>query len=152
MSQAKRTMLIKSVASSIPIYGMSSFLIPQSICTNIDSLIHKFRWGYKLDDEKHFSLHFWNKICSPKLNGGMGIKKMQELNFPLLSKLGWKMLSPDPKPWVKFLSAKYVKHSEFMHVERKISSSWIWKGILKSSSFLSQGRCFLVGSRETIRT
>lgn len=39
-----------------------------------------------------------------------------------------------------------------MHVERHISSSWIWKEILKSCSFLSQRHCFLVGSGETIRT
>lgn len=34
----------------------------------------------------------------------------------------------------------------------KASSSWIWKGLLKSHSIISQGRCFLVENGESIRT
>lgn len=37
LSQARRYMLIKAVASAIPMYGMSSFLLPQSAFKSIDS-------------------------------------------------------------------------------------------------------------------
>ncbi|KAB1205045.1 hypothetical protein CJ030_MR7G016689 [Morella rubra] len=57
-----------------------------------------------------------------------------------------------PRPWVKCLRAKYLKNSEFMRVERKASSFWIWQGILKSRLSISQGRCFLVGTGENNRT
>lgn len=77
---------------------------------------------------------------------------MKDLNLALISKLGWMMLSPTPRPWVKYLSAKYLKHFQFLHVEPRVSSSWAWKGILKSRPFIAQGRCFLVGNGDTIRT
>lgn len=137
LSQAGRNMLIKSVASSIPIYSMSSFLITQSICKNIDSLLRKFWWGYKLDGKQHLSLQSWNQICTPKSEGGMGIKKVQGMNLAFLSKLGWQMLSPHPRPWVKCLSAKYLQYSKFLQVECHAASSWIWKGILKSRLLIS---------------
>lgn len=62
------------------------------------------------------------------------------------------MTSSSHRPWVNCLRAKYLKNTKFMHVDRTASSSCIWKGLLTSRSTISQGRCFLVGTGETIRT
>lgn len=82
----------------------------------------------------------------------MGIKTMQDINLALISKMGWLMTSSRHRPWVNCLQAIYLTNSEFMQLERKASSSRIWKGLLKSRSIISQGRCFLVGNGESIRT
>lgn len=47
LSQADRSMLIRSVVLAIPMYGMSSFLLPQAFCTQMDTQLRRFWWGYK---------------------------------------------------------------------------------------------------------
>jgi hypothetical protein len=42
LSQAERTVLIKSMASTIPSYAMSSFLLPISISTSLDRIFKNF--------------------------------------------------------------------------------------------------------------
>jgi hypothetical protein len=42
LSQADRLMLIKSVAASIPSYAMSTFLLPKSICSQLDRSFKNF--------------------------------------------------------------------------------------------------------------
>lgn len=56
LSQAARTTLIKSVLNAIPTYIMSLFLIPKSLCAEIDSVLRKFWWGFP--QEKKHSLSF----------------------------------------------------------------------------------------------
>jgi hypothetical protein len=46
LSQVARTTLVKFVANVIPIYLMSLFLIPKSLCSIINSELRKFWWGY----------------------------------------------------------------------------------------------------------
>jgi hypothetical protein len=46
LSQAGRLVLIKSVAATIPSYAMSTFLLPKSICSNLDKVFKNFWWGF----------------------------------------------------------------------------------------------------------
>ena len=45
LSQARRTTLIRFVASSIASYIMSSFILPKSVTSKLDSLFCRFQWG-----------------------------------------------------------------------------------------------------------
>jgi hypothetical protein len=47
LSQAGRTALIKAVATAIPSYCMSSFLLPKTLCASLDASIKDFWWGFK---------------------------------------------------------------------------------------------------------
>jgi hypothetical protein len=42
LSQASRLVLIKSVAAAIPSYAMNTFLLPKSICSNLDKVFKNF--------------------------------------------------------------------------------------------------------------
>ena len=47
LSQARRTVLIKAVASALPAFTMSHFLLPKSLCLHLDTLFMRFWWGFK---------------------------------------------------------------------------------------------------------
>jgi ribonuclease HI len=141
LSQAGRTVLIKSVASTIPSYAMSSFLIPRSISTSLDRIFKNFWWGFPIHKSRNLSLKSWNSICSPKDEGGLGFRKMHDFNLALIAKLGWKLLSNSDCLWVNQLQRKYIKYGDFLSAPATHSSSWLWKGIQRIKPFISAGAC-----------
>lgn len=145
-------MLLKTVVSAIPLYGMSSFLLPQNLCNQIDSQVRWFWWGYKADKTHYLSLLSGKKICRPTHDGGIGIRLMKDSNLALLSKVAWLMSLSSPRPWVHCLKAKYLRNTALFTAESKPSSSWFWKGLLKSRPLISRGRCFLVANGSSICT
>ncbi|GLT71627.1 hypothetical protein SLA2020_436290 [Shorea laevis] len=108
LSQAARTTLIKSVANAIPSYLMSIFLLPKSVCSDINSMLRKFWWGFPQEKKHCLSFLSWNNICQPKLLGGLGLRSMESQNTSLLARLGWKLTSNQPLLWVNALRSKYL--------------------------------------------
>ncbi|KAL5541610.1 hypothetical protein UlMin_009320 [Ulmus minor] len=51
LSKAKRVILIKSVALSLPIYAMQSIKVPSSICAKLDARVRNF-WLSNSDSNK----------------------------------------------------------------------------------------------------
>jgi hypothetical protein len=141
LSQAGRTMLIKSVASTIPSYAMSSFLLPRSISTSLDIIFKNFWWGFPINKSRNLSLKSWNSICTPKVEGGLGFRKMHDFNLALIAKLGWKLLSNSDCLWVKQLQKKYIKYIDFLSSPATHTASWLWKRIQRIKPFISAGAC-----------
>ncbi|KAJ9174808.1 hypothetical protein P3X46_013413 [Hevea brasiliensis] len=56
LSQGGKEMLIKAIATAIPVFAMTSFRLPSTLCKAIDSMIAKFWWGQK--EEERDSLDF----------------------------------------------------------------------------------------------
>lgn len=85
LSQGGREILIKSVALSIPTYVMSCFKFPGKLCSKIESLMPKFWWGQRHDENKIRWIS-WDKLCVSKFRSGMGFKNLQIFNLALLAK------------------------------------------------------------------
>jgi hypothetical protein len=82
--------------------------------------------------------------------GGLGIRKMREVNLALISKLGWQLLNNSDSLWVSQLQGKYLNSTSFLSPSLLSSSSWLCKGILKSQSFISKGVCFRIHSQSSL--
>jgi hypothetical protein len=150
LSQAGRLVLIKSVAATIPSYAMGTFLIPNSCCKALDRAFKNFLWGFPPKKTRNLSLKAWDSICTPKALGGLGIRKMREVNLALISKLGWQLLNNSDTLWVSQLQGKYLNSTSFLSPSPISSSSWLWKGILKSKSIISKGACFRIQSQSSL--
>lgn len=85
LSQVGRTVLAKSVLSSIPIYSVSTFKAPISVTNELDKIIRDFWWNHDGEERKLHTIH-WDKICQHTYEGGLGLRKMRELNGALLAK------------------------------------------------------------------
>lgn len=49
----------------------------------------------------------WNMIFQDKKNGGLGIKKLSEMNHAFLMKVGWKLKSNPDNIYNQVLIGKY---------------------------------------------
>jgi hypothetical protein len=141
LSQASRLMLIKSVAASIPSYAMSTFLLPKSICSQLDRSFKNFWWGFPTSKTRNLSLKSWNSLCIPKASGGLGFRRMKDVNLSLMAKLGWKLLTGADYLWVSQLSGKYLNSGSFLSPSSISATSWLWKGITKTKPLISLGVC-----------
>jgi hypothetical protein len=140
LSQAARTTLVKSVANTIPTYVMSLFHLPKNLCSSINAGLRKFWWGFPQDKKYCLSLLSWDSICKPKSLGGLGVRSMASLNKALLARLGWKLVSNQPLPWVDSLRGKYLKHGvSFLNASPSPLSSWLWKGLLRNRKVVENG-------------
>ncbi|KAH9798495.1 reverse transcriptase domain-containing protein [Citrus sinensis] len=106
LSFAGRVTLAQSVVQAMPIYAMQTTLLPSSVRQKIDTACRRFIWDGKSKRHK-LSLVSWDRICTPKNHGGLGFKKLAEMNHALLMKLSWEVVSNSDKLWVKVVCSKY---------------------------------------------
>ena len=71
ISKAGKEVLIKMVAQAIPIYSMSLFKIPKTICDGVNSALSKYWWGQTWSEKKMHWIN-WGKLRGSKKKGGMG--------------------------------------------------------------------------------
>lgn len=77
---------------------MQSMRIPKYIARGITSVNRDFFLkNNRESDNGHSSIPLisWRKVCRRKCEGGLGIRKIQDVNENLLAKLGRKVIS-DP--------------------------------------------------------
>ena len=69
----------------MPNYVMGAFLLPKGLYDEIETLLKGFWWDSEKD---HSSIHwqYWDHLCAPKNQGGMGFKKLRGFNLALLGK------------------------------------------------------------------
>ncbi|KAA3472916.1 reverse transcriptase [Gossypium australe] len=77
-----KEIFIKSILQAIPTYMMACFLLPKTLCVEIESIMAKF-WWQKGIGRKGIHWCEWRKLCELKENGGLGFRNM--CNLPSLT-------------------------------------------------------------------
>ena len=90
------------------------------------------------------------ELCKPKSLGGLGFRLFKDINGAFLAKLGWKIASGEKNLWTKLLIAKYLKEESFFQHKVKKGSSFVWKEIISSRSFISKHTYFKIGDEKSI--
>ena len=107
LSWMGRATLVKSIALATPLYTMSCFLIPKSLCEEMDSMLKKFWWSPSKNSNRYFTPLAWDNLCQPKYLGGLGFRHFSDINMALLSKVAGWILNQSNKPCVQALIVKY---------------------------------------------
>ena len=87
LSNAGREVLIKAVTQATPTYTMNCFMLPDSLCSEINSLVGSFWWGKK-EKARKIAWVSWENLCKSKKEGGMGFRDLKAFNLALLAKQG----------------------------------------------------------------
>ena len=151
ISKGGRATLIRSTLSSLPIYYLSLFRMPQKVCARLERIQRQFLWGGS-DHEKKISLVKWATVCTDKRKGGIGIKSFSNMNKALLSKWSWRFANDRKSLWRRVIQCKFGESSGGWHTcdLRGGYGTSLWKEIKKEWPSFFQNSVFVLGDGSRI--
>lgn len=88
LTYAGRLQLIKNVLFSMQTYWSSLFILPKKVITEVEAFLRAFLWSGP-DLKKSGAKVSWEHLCSPKQEGGLGLKSIQVWNKAAVAKHIW---------------------------------------------------------------
>lgn len=115
LSTGGRIVLVNSVLGSLPIYFMSSALLPKKVREVLDAKRRAFLWTGEEKCHGSSCLVAWDNICTSKEHGGLGIKNMENMNHCLLLKFVHKLHDASTPPWKRWFLSHSGRDLELTH-------------------------------------
>lgn len=140
---AGKLTLIKSFLSSIPIYTLASTNVPLTTIKCIEQIMCNFLWSSRGEHRIHWIC--WESVCRPTDEGGLGIKRLSDIQNCLHGKLMWQVMQ-DNSLWGRFARAKYWRYNR---VVDKSSSSPLWNSIATHEERLKGIGQWIIGRGDT---
>jgi len=140
-----KEVMIKSVATTLPTYVMSCFRLPKTITSKLTIVVAIFWWS--LNGESR-GMHWmaWNKLCSSKLEGGLGFRSIDDFNSALQSKQLWRLITVPDSLFAKVFKGRYYRKSNPLENIKSFSSSYGWRRICSARSLVNKRLIKRVGS------
>ena len=107
LSAGGRIVLVNAVLGSLPIYYMSSTLVPKTVRDLLDAKRRAFFWTGEEKCSGANCLVAWERVCQSRSAGGLGIKNMEDVNHCLLLKFVHKLHEDEPLPWKRW----FISHA-----------------------------------------
>lgn len=93
----------------------------------------------------------WEKLCTPKTEGGMGFRDLKAFNLALLAKQGWRTQQNPSSLVHKVLKAKYFPNYMFKEAKLGRRPSYVWRSILAASKVVERGSRWCIGNGESVQ-
>ncbi|KAL5711436.1 hypothetical protein ACHQM5_021892 [Ranunculus cassubicifolius] len=123
-----------------------------AIIEEIERISRNFLWGSTLENHKYHLLS-WEKLCIPMKQGGLGIKRLREVNRALLSKWLWNFGKGERSLWKRLVADKYgVENGKWFTKKcNKAHGCGLWKGIMGLKDLFECQVSYVVGRGDRIR-
>lgn len=153
LSFVGRITLTKAVLSSIHVHTMSTIKLSAHTINRLDRISRDFLWGSNSEKRKQH-LVAWSKVCLPKSEGGLGIRKAGDMNKSLLAKIGWRLLHDQVSLWAKIVRSKYrvgeIRERRWIKPKSNWSSTWRSVG-LGLQEVVLRGQSWVLGNGRKIK-
>jgi len=137
LSFGGRSVLLKSIMSSLPVYFLSFFKAPTSIISSIESIFKRFFWRGG-EDFRKIAWIDWEFVCTPKEDGGLGVKRVGAFNLSLLGKWCWRMLVDKEGLWYRVLKTRYGEEGGRLKEGGRLCSAW-WRSLCRLREGVGEG-------------
>lgn len=138
--------LIKSILFAIQSYWSAHFLLPKAVIKRIDQLLFRFLWkGSSLD--KYGTKVARENVTLPFFEGGLGLKKIVELNSSQILFILWQIISFNSSSfWAEWVRKTVLLKHNFWTTCIPSDASWIWKKVLNLRTMAARFISYKVGN------
>ncbi|KAG7586565.1 Ribonuclease H domain [Arabidopsis thaliana x Arabidopsis arenosa] len=150
LSMAGKEVLIKFIATALPTYTMSCFMLPKRLLSQITGQIRRFWWS-SIRDKHKIPWIAWSKMTALKQYGGMGFRDLNHFNVALVAKQSWRMLKEPQLLLTRVLKAKYFSKVSLMEAKLGHRPSHAWRSILQGMQLIKQGLRWNIGDGNNIK-
>ncbi|WJX23528.1 hypothetical protein P8452_12731 [Trifolium repens] len=149
LSKAGKEVMIKSVLQSIPAYIMSVYMIPDSIINDIEKMLNSFWWG---DGSNNKGIRWlaWDKLATPKVDGGLGFRNFRAFNMAMVAKQAWSLMAEPEKLVARIFKARYFPRSTLFDAKIGVNPSYAWRSIWKARDVIITGCRWTIGDGKRI--
>ena len=150
ISQAGKSVLIKNGAQSIPSYCMSCFLIPKSLCLEIERIMNNYWWNSNPRQNKGINWIGWQGMSISKQKGGLGFRSLYGFNIALIGKQCWKFIKEPQSLVARLYKARYFPDCHLLQATMQRGASFIWAGLMTAKASLRDGYRWVLGDGKDI--
>ena len=130
LSFGGRLTLIKAVLGSLGVYFFSSYKAPKSVISELESLRRSFFWGGSKEDRK-IAWVAWEKVVSPREQGGLGVGSLKVSNLAMLAKWWWRFLNEEDSLWCKVIRSLHGPDGGLLDNSSSSLKTRCWSNIVK---------------------
>uniref|UniRef100_A0A251VNU9 Putative RNA-directed DNA polymerase, eukaryota, Reverse transcriptase zinc-binding domain protein n=1 Tax=Helianthus annuus TaxID=4232 RepID=A0A251VNU9_HELAN len=131
LSFAGRLQLISSVLSSMHVYWSSVFVLPSRVIKDLETRMRNFLWSQDASFHRGKAKVSWKTVCTPKFEGGLGIRRIGDMNVALMTSHVGSILSRRNSLWVDWVHDHRLKDKNFWMCKIPSNSSWSWRKLLQ---------------------
>jgi hypothetical protein len=133
LSSGGKSILMESSLSSLPMYTMGVYLLPEEVHHKIDSSRARFYWDSS--QKKKYHMVKWEELARPKDHGGLGFTETRLMNMCMLPKWIFKLERGDRDMCCDLLRKKYLRGKGFFGSKHR-GASRFWKGLHEAKKIL----------------
>ena len=130
LSRAGKELLLKTVVQAIPSYAMDAFLLPLTLCEELERMMNSFWWGRDLEKKKGICWTSWDNLCRYKKEGGLSFRNLHNFNLALIAKQTWRLLTCSNSLVARIYKARYYPGSSFLVAKTNSNPCLIWHSIM----------------------
>lgn len=150
LSSGGKEIMLKAVIQAIPVYVMSIFRLPESVCEDLNKLACNFWWGADKGKRKtHWRA--WSCLTKPKHNGGLGFRDFRLFNQALLARQAWRLLDKPDSLCARVMKAKYYPNGSLVDTAFGGNASPGWRAIEHGLTLLKKGIVWRIGNGRSVR-
>jgi hypothetical protein len=142
LSFAGRLQLISSVLFSLQVYWAQVFILPKVIGL-LEHKLNTFLWCGQ--DTKAKAKVAWEKVCVPKKEGGLGLRRLEVWNKAAMLNHIWNLFARAGSLWVAWVEMTWLKGRSFWQVSAPHPCPWSWRKMLKLREIAKQFIHFKIG-------
>ncbi|XP_074315167.1 uncharacterized protein LOC141651346 [Silene latifolia] len=106
----------------------------------IELICRNYLWSGSEDFHKTSPVA-WNKVCTDKKFGGLGIIKCKLWNVAMLGKYVWWLAEKADHLWIRWVNHMYIKGQNWLDYVPTASSSWTWRKICQVKDQFKAAYC-----------
>jgi ribonuclease HI len=140
---AARLVLLKSVLQTLPTYLFTALAAPKQIIRAVRNIQRNFLWQ-GLQPNKKWALVSWDKVCTPKSMGDLGLQDPGKLNQIMGAKIWWRWMKTPDALWAQIWKNKYapsmqtdqlIRHNVRIQGSNIWNTAWQNKDIIQKHAF-----------------